>query len=344
MNALPSQPSPAAHAEAALWAARLDGGTLEAADRVALDTWLAASPAHRALLSSYCQFSADLELQLPALVGAGRINLPPPAVPRRSWSFKLLTTCTLAAAAVAIALTVHFTRSAALPETFATAVAQRQSITLADGTRVELNARTSLQIALGRTERRVRLASGEAFFQVTKDPSRPFIVETPAGAVRVTGTTFNVLAESPSALDVTVVEGSVQVHPAASASAPPASSLPPPASYSLAAGDHLSARATSGVTVKKLSAAALANTLAWRRGTVVFDDVPLAEALARFAHYHGRDITASSGAARLHISSRFSLDDLEGFFVSLGEMELVPVKITRDPASGSYHISLRTEK
>jgi transmembrane sensor len=340
MNSSPQPISPTADAEAALWAARLEGGTLDAADRNALDAWLAASPTHRAALSGYCQFSADLEIQLPALVAAGRVALPAPT-PRRSWSFKLLTTCALAAAAIAIALTVHFNRAASAPETFATAVAQRQSITLADGTRVELNARTILQVDLTRTERRVRLASGEAFFQVSKDPSRPFIVETPAGSVRVTGTTFNVLAESPAALDVTVVEGSVAVRPAAAS----AGSIPPSPSsiapYSLTAGDHLSARPSSGVTVKKLSAAAIANTLAWRQGAVVLDDVPLTEALARFAHYHGRTITASPGAAQLRISSRFNLDDLDGFFASLADV--YQTHTTHD-ASGLYRISLRTEK
>ncbi len=342
MNSSPQPISPAADAEAALWAARLEGGTLDAADRNALDAWLAASPTHRAALSSYCQFSADLEVQLPALVAAGRVAMPAPT-PRRSWSFKLLTTCTLAAAAVAIALTVHFNRAAAAPETFATAVAQRQTVTLADGTRVELNARTRLQVELTRTERRVRLASGEAFFQVTKDSSRPFIVETPAGSVRVTGTVFNVLAESPAALDVTVVEGSVAVRPAASAFGPIAPRPSPPAPYSLTAGDHLSARPASGVTVKRLSPAALANTLAWRQGAVVFEDVPLAEALARFAHYHGRGITASPGAAQLRIIARFNLDDLDGFFASLADLKPTPVQTTRD-ASGLYHVSLRTEK
>ena len=76
MNPSPAPISPAIDTDAALWAARLEGGTLDAADRNALDAWLAASPAHRAALSMYCQFSADLEVQLPALVGAGRVALP----------------------------------------------------------------------------------------------------------------------------------------------------------------------------------------------------------------------------------------------------------------------------
>ena len=68
MNSAPS-PSPLAEEQASLWAARLDGSALSAADRTTLDTWLAADPAHRVLLSSYCQFSADLEQQLPLLAG-----------------------------------------------------------------------------------------------------------------------------------------------------------------------------------------------------------------------------------------------------------------------------------
>jgi transmembrane sensor len=245
---------------------------------------------------------------------------------------KLLTSSAFAAVA-AIALAVVLTRPAA-PEAHATAVAQRQTVTLADGTRIELNARTQLTVALGSAERRVRLASGEAFFQVAKDASRPFHVETPAGTVRVTGTSFNVLAESASALDVTVLEGSVAVSPAAST----AFRVAP---FALTASDHLSLRPGSGGIVNKLSAATLANTLAWRQGAVVFDDVPLAEALARFAHYHDRRITASPDVASLRLSARCQLDDLDGFFATLAELK--PVQVTRD-ASGAYVVSHRSQK
>ena len=50
---------------------------------------------------------------------------------------------------------------------------------------------------------------------------------------------------------------------------------------------------------------------------------------------------APSGAAQLRISSRFNLDDLDGFFASLADLK--PVQATRD-ASGLYHVSIRNEK
>src|SRR6185369_15486893 len=140
----------------------------------------------------------------------------------------------------------------------------RDAITLTDGSRVELNARTSIQVEIGAKERRVRLADGEAFFTVAKDPSRPFIVETPAGSVRVTGTVFNVRSESATQLEVIVAEGSVQVRPGQEGAAP----------YALTARDRLSC-VGADVKTAKLSATELENALAWREGRIVFVGTPV---------------------------------------------------------------------
>ena len=69
MNSFSKHHDPAAEQQASLWAARLDGSVLSATDRLALDEWLSAHPDHRALLSGYCQFSADLEHKFPLIEG-----------------------------------------------------------------------------------------------------------------------------------------------------------------------------------------------------------------------------------------------------------------------------------
>jgi transmembrane sensor len=333
MNSFPQCLDPAADGQAALWAARLDGSTLNAADRNALDAWLAADPTHRALLSHYCQFSADLEQQLPALVAAGAVEMPSDTAPRRAGRRLMWGAGAALAAAAAVAVILWVGRPRMQSENLATAAATRQTLTLADGSRIELNAQTSLRVEIDRKDRRVRLASGEAFFAVTKDAARPFTVETPAGSVQVTGTQFDVRAENPSELEVTVVEGTVQARPGDGTGRPGAP-------VSLVAGEQLSA-GPAGVQVHALTPAALDDALAWRQGQIVFDGVPMSEALARFARYHGCGITATPEAARLRVGGRYSLDDLDGF---LAQLEVgLPVRVTRG-LNGTVQVSLRAEQ
>ena len=335
MNTSDPTPSPAAEDQAALWAAKLDGASLSHTDRKALDAWLAEKPEHRSLLSDYCQFSADLEERLPVLVASGKLKLA--AAPhsarrtprlRASWA---IAGALAAAAAVAIGLWPMQTPLEL--ENIATPIGARRTLELADGTRLELNARTQLVVETGPEARRVRLAAGEAFFSVAKDPQRPFLVETPAGSVRVTGTQFNVRSPGPSILEVTVVEGSVQVRPGEGQT--PADAAP----VSLEAGGRFAADG-SAASLLRLSESELENVLAWRQGQVVFNNTPLGSALERFAHHHGCGINATAEAAALRIGGRYSLDDLEGFFAALEEV--LPVRIHRD-LSGTVRVSARAQ-
>ncbi len=92
--------------------------------------------------------------------------------------------------------------------------------------------------------------------------------------------------------------------------------------------------------MQNLPAARLEDQLAWRNGQVVFDGVPLRVALAAFARYHGRGISASPDAAELRVGGRFSLDDLDGFFSALEQV--LPVRVTHD-LSGAATVSRRSE-
>jgi transmembrane sensor len=320
--------------QAALWAARLDGDNLDRAQRTELDSWLAQDPAHRALLSEYCQFSADLEEKVPALVDAGSLTLPASAEPRArrrwKWNFPRLAGATLAAAAV-VAVSVALLRPTPEIENVAMAPAQRGAPrTLADGTRVELNANTSLRFENTAKVRRVRLSGGEVLFAVAKDPTRPFIVETPAGSVRVTGTTFNVRADpARHAFEVTVVEGSVQVRPGEVHGG--ATSAP----IRLGSGDQFS---TAG-GVRPLSPQEIEDALAWRQGIVVFSGAPVSEAAARFAQYHECAIHVAPEVANERVGGRHKIEDLNGFLAGL-ELALPRVKIQRE-LSGAVSVSLR---
>ncbi len=320
MNSSASRHDLAIDEQAATWAARLDGDILTADDRAALDTWLAASPAHRAALSSYCQFSADLEEQLPVLVATGAVKMPVAKKSRgKLLSFPRVMSVALAAAA-AVAVGLWAVRPAPQVQDLAIGVAQRATHMLADGTRVELNAHTSLRFDNSGTERRVQFAGGEAMFTVAKDPSRPFIIETPSGSVRVTGTVFNLRADGTDAvLEVTVTEGSVEVRPRDGTTGP----------FSLKANDRLFARGKNVDFKPALSKSEIDDLLAWRNGQIVFNDVPLAEAVARFARYHGRSYHVDPSLVSETVGGLHRIDDLSGFMQFI-DSAYAPARATYD--------------
>jgi transmembrane sensor len=218
-------------------------------------------------------------------------------------------------------------------ESLSTPAGKRGTFTLADGTRVELNANTSISVENSSAERRVRLSNGEAFFVVSKDKARPFTVETPAGSVRVTGTIFNVLTEAASQLEVTVVEGTVQVRPSDAAQGQA------PSPFVLGAGDRLTDE-NGAVSLRALSGAESEDTLAWRKGQIVCVGMPLSEALARYAHYHGRQITVSAGAGRVPVGGVYGLGDLDEFLAYVRQGLNLSVE---QGADGSVRVSLPGE-
>jgi transmembrane sensor len=333
MNRSINVPDPAAEDQASLWAARLEGSVLTDSDRAELDAWLAGDPSRLPLLSSYCRLSARLDRLVPELAAAGAVELPAErARPVSLWNPWKVATAALAAAALAAGV-VWLARPFSRPEKFSTPSGQRGSFTLSDGTRVELNANTSITVENGRAERRVRLANGEAFFVVTKDKSRPFIVDTPAGSVRVTGTIFNVLTEAASQLDVTVVEGSVQVRPDDVSGAPQDPTM-------LAAGGVLTSE-NGVVNIASRSVADIDDALAWRQGRIVCNAMPVSEALARFAHFHGRVMTVTADAGAIRAGGQYSLGNLDEFLDYLkDELHLSVVR----EADGSVRVSLPAER
>ena len=96
--------------------------------------------------------------------------------------------------------------------TYTTAVGEQRSITLVDGSTVELNSRTKIRVVYHEHVRGIQLLDGQALFHVAKDRTRPFIVHTNATNIRAVGTQFDVYKKHDATV-VTVLEGKVAVIP-----------------------------------------------------------------------------------------------------------------------------------
>ncbi len=298
--------------QAALWTARLENGDLPMAQRAELEAWLQADPEHGYVLSRYRELHAGLAAQVPVLLDAGEVQ----AVVARAARWYRIRRATSPALAAAAALVLGAVVWWMLPTHLETSSRERRAVVLDDGSRVELNALTSLEVSFGRSLRRVKLAHGEALFQVTRDPARPFVVETPRGTVRVTGTVFNVRETDAVAVEVTLLEGSVQL----TATGQPGRPI-------VLVPNEQGVIRDEAIAKQTLTPDEAQNLTAWRTGQVAFTAAPLREALARFAPYHQGRITVDDAAATLSVGGRYSLDDLEGFLAALEQA--LPVHVLR---------------
>ncbi len=199
-----------------------------------------------------------------------------------------------------------------------------ETVTLSDGSSVELNGRAEIKTDFRYGKRSVRLVRGEAYFAVTKDPAHPFLVATPQGTIRVTGTHFDVHVVRDGHAEVTLVEGAVTVE------------LPGSEAAHLAPGQRLMF-GPSLRDLQDLSQSELANAMAWREGRIVLDGFTLAEAAARLSEVHGCAISVTREAASIRLGGSYPLNDLPRFLEALASTQAVKVRALPD---GSYAIGL----
>lgn len=167
-----------------------------------------------------------------------------------------------------------------------------QHVTLADGTGVQINAHSRLRYPHtfdGKDTRRVALA-GEAYFEVAKDPQKPFIIETGHSVVQVVGTAFNVKELNDSTVLVAVTEGKVRLSFAGALQE----------SVTLSPG---MLGILSGTNLQALPVQHISNYLSWFKDNLIFTKSTLASIVLQLEHIHNVNITVTDEALNeLHLN------------------------------------------
>lgn len=253
---------------------------------------------------------------------------PPP--PRRSWSTRALAAGLVLA--VAAALTWYLATSGFY---YRTPVGGLASIPMSDGSKVTLNTDSAIRLAVTDQIRGVELERGEAFFEVAKDPSRPFVVTVGNKRVIAVGTKFSV-RRTGDEVQVLVTEGKVRLEDDSltAASRKTAGSSEPATSAAQSGIDgtnHSSAvrggdggmllvagavahAGESGVLVRNLPLMEVDDHLTWRSGYLTFRETPLAAVSAEFNRYNNRQIVIEDPVvAGIRISGKFRSNGFEAF-------------------------------
>lgn len=338
--------------EASEWFVEFNEGNTDTAARTAFNQWLRRSPEH---VRAYLEISAlwegtkqladreqasEAELIARALAedNVVRLHASAPSAGMESPNERKVRRHR-APAGIAASLALIVSSAVALlawqqrAPTYSTDVGEQRSITLADGSTIELNARTKVRIELGEYQRNIRLLEGQAIFRVAKDPNRPFVVHSGDTRVRAVGTEFDVYRKREGTV-VTVLEGKVAVLPttASVSSEPPheraigsnaSGSGPLVATQTsdelpdLSGAVLLTAGQQVFITPQSIEPPKLADidaATAWTERRVVFDSTRLEHAIEEFNRYNARPLVLhDEQIGTYHISGSFPATDPNGF-------------------------------
>ena len=329
--------------EAAAWFVEMGDAEVSAAARNEFNVWLRASPEH---VRAYLQISALWD-DVPMLGRAAVLtpqemldrarpdaNVVPlgPAIraeragprltrmpKRRSRSPVVTLAASILLALLGCGLWIQWRHGM-----YTTGLGEVRTITLADGSTMELNALSSVRVQFRHRERDVYLLEGQAFFQVAKDVTRPFVVHSGTAQVRAVGTEFEVYRRQRETV-VTVIEGRValitalpglggtpqapppQDVPWPGSSRPPGVLQPDGAAMLLAAGEQVT---LDSRVLTHLAHADLTAATAWMQQRLAFSSTPLTEVVEQYNRYHEKRLVILEPAlSSFHVSGVFSTAD-----------------------------------
>jgi len=300
---------------AAHWCMRVHAEDCTPAEREAFNRWLAADPRHQEEYEAMLDIWHTAEL-LPRTAAVVDFN-PSARQPAtaRNWR-PLASAAAIALLALPLAGWVGWEQGW-LPNHYQhlETTGQMRQVTLSDGSVVELNLHSELRYLNFKDQRQVTLVKGEAFFKVEHDSTHPFIVRAGAGQTRVTGTQFNVWKYEDQ-VKVTLVEGSVLV---SSNGAAGGYRLGPGMQASYRTGDFEPALAQSDDT---------GNSLAWRSGKLILDNLSLAQALPVINRYLDKPLQlADDRTGAIRVSGVYSTQGVAQLVDNLPKV--LPVYLTR---------------
>jgi transmembrane sensor len=188
---------------------------------------------------------------------------------------------------------------------YATAIGGHEIVPLPDGSRIELNTDTRVRTSLTADTRSVWLERGEAYFDVARDPSRPFVVYAGNRRVTVLGTKFSVrLDPDAKRVQLAVAEGRVQFDELR---------VSEPAPPMIAIGGEKVIAEGAATRVESRSVQSVETDLSWRQGLLTFDQTTLAAAAEEFNRYNRKRLVVAPAAAEIRIGGSFEAANVDGF-------------------------------
>jgi transmembrane sensor len=319
------------------WLLRIQAGSLDSEELAQWLRWYDADPANRTAFEKVQATFESIHALPRSERSAWARRLDALEKPRRSWRSFFSPWFSRAVWATAFALIIAVTAGLVVwqlggderveTSAFKTERAAHRDISLPDGSRIRLGAKSRLFVNFT-SQTRYLVLEGEAFFDVAKDKERPFLVQAGEVTIRAVGTEFNVRRVMDKTI-VAVTEGVVEVRQ----SLRPDDRRPPQATsrgaakpIRVAAGEQVSVDpAAAVVSMKHIDSEAV---LGWQEGRLEFVDEPLSMVVGTINRYSHREIVITDKAiSELHFSGTVSREHIDEWLSALPE--IFPVDVRR---------------
>ena len=203
--------------EACAWIAQLESESMKSDDLAAFKEWVERSPAHKKEIKRLALFSSELnvitEMAAPLKAAADhrrKFSILDKTFFRPKIQYFVGVFCLITVFFFADYINQDNGVSVNEPLLYATDIGSHREIRLSDGTLLNLNTNSVIEIDFSIKRRKVRLLKGEAFFQVAHNANRPFIVYAGEKSVRAVGTAF-VVRNTQNKFEVIVTEGKIEL-------------------------------------------------------------------------------------------------------------------------------------
>lgn len=306
--------------EASEWIARLNADDVSEDDRARFESWRASHPLHARVYSELAGTWDELQVVAsPTGAAASRSSPVTPAAPPRR---HFIRAAAASIAGVMVVLAAWYLSRPVPQSLYQTAVGERATIALPDGSTLQLNTNSAAALEYSAQARMVRLERGEAYFEVAHDAQRPFWVVADDSWVRAVGTAFDVHQRGQTVL-VTVTDGVVRVGhgDVLDDHGRPRQELEQDRASTLTAGQQGDVGAHK-IDVRSLSVEALSRSIGWRSGVLHFDDAPLQEVIDEVSRYTTLRIVAEDPVLRgLRVGGSFeaSARGVDAFLTTLSD-------------------------
>ncbi len=320
--------------EAAEWLMRLSEGDISANDINNFKSWQCKNPDNKGtfdkLSAIWDSFAILGELEKYAAENSTSKKSAVLATIRSKWlDHKHLTSVAMAAGIIlAVFISVFYnywdSSQTTFVATYATAVGEQETFALPDGSTVELNTNSTVNINFTEDARHIQLTNGQAFFKVAHDKSKPFSVFAGQGVVTAVGTQFSVTYRT-DIVDVVVAEGRVALSPK-----PSEFNINDKKKVALSAPlIELNAQQAAEFNekvrkVETLDTAAQERRLSWRSGLLAFSGEPLTEFINEMSRYTNVNIEIKDDDIRnLPVAGYFKVGEVEAMFDALDALEVM---------------------